>query len=274
VPGTLFVVSTPIGNLEDMTFRAVRVLREVDLIACEDTRHTRYLLDHHGIDRPVVSYHEHNEAARTADLLSRLQSGQSIALVSDAGTPLISDPGYRVVTAAVEAGIDVVPVPGASAILSALAASGLPTDCFYYGGFLPAKSGQRRRTLSAAAALECTLVFYEAPHRILDALADAAELMPNRQITVAREMTKLHEEYLRGTAAEIASALAARTAVKGELTIVIGKAAEGETETRPVREMLDGYLSQGFSRMDAIKEIARARGVSKRRIYAELEDKL
>ena len=256
-----------------MTYRAVRVLREVDAIACEDTRHTRHLLDHFGIDRPTVSYHEHNEAARTADLIARLEAGKNIALVSDAGTPLISDPGYRIVSAAVTAGIPVVPVPGASAILSALAASGLPTDCFHYGGFLPPKSGQRRKALSAAAALDCTLIFYEAPHRITETLAEVAELMPNRQLVVAREMTKMHEEYLRGTSAEIASALASRPAVKGEITLVIGKAAEGEADTRPTRELLEYHLAQGLSRMDAIKEIARARGVSKREVYAELEER-
>jgi 16S rRNA (cytidine1402-2'-O)-methyltransferase len=256
-----------------MTYRAVRVLREVDVIACEDTRHTRHLLDHFGIDRPTVSYHEYNEAARTADLIARLDAGKNIALVSDAGTPLISDPGYRIVSAAVAAGVPVMPVPGASAILSALAASGLPTDSFHYGGFLPSKSGQRRKALSAGAALDCTLIFYEAPHRITETLAEVAELMPNRLLVVAREMTKMHEEYLRGTAVEIASALASRPGVKGEITLVIGKAAEGETDTRPVRELLEYHLAQGLSRMDAIKEIARARGVSKREVYAELQDR-
>lgn len=271
VPGTLYVVASPIGNLEDMTYRAVRVLREVDLIACEDTRHTRHLLDHFGINRTTVSYHEHNETARTSDLIVRLQSGNNIALVSDAGTPLISDPGYRVVAAAVAAGIPVVPVPGASAILAALAASGLPTDSFHYGGFLPSKAGQRRRALTAAVALDCTLVFYEAPHRILETLTDMAELMPRRPVVIAREMTKLHEEYLRGTASEIAELLSSRPAIKGELTIVIGKPVEAEVDSRPARELLNLFLSQGYSRMDAIKEVARARGVSKREIYSELE---
>jgi 16S rRNA (cytidine1402-2'-O)-methyltransferase len=255
-----------------MTYRAVRVLREVDILACEDTRHTRHLLDHFGIDRPTVSYHEHNEASRTPDLIATLEAGKNIALVSDAGTPLISDPGYRIVNAAVAAGINVVPVPGASAILSALAASGLPTDRFYYGGFLPPKGGQRRKTLSAASGLDCTVVFYEAPHRILESIADMAELMPNRQMVVAREMTKMHEEYLRGTAREVASLLSSRPAVKGEITIVIGKSAEAEVDTRPARELLESYLAKGLSRMDAIKEIARARRVPKREIYAELEN--
>jgi 16S rRNA (cytidine1402-2'-O)-methyltransferase len=272
VPGTLYVVATPIGNLEDMTYRAVRVLKDVDLIACEDTRHTRHLLDHFGIDRPTVSYHEHNEPERAAELLARLESGSSVALVSDAGTPLISDPGYRVVAAAVNLGIPVVPLPGASAILPALAASGLPTDRFYYGGFLPAKSGQRRKTLLSAAGLSCTVVFYEAPHRILAALADIAELLPLRRIVIAREITKMHEEYLRGTAANIAQTLSARSAIKGEMTVVIGAPAGEETDSRPARELLEHFLAQGYSRMDAIKEIARGRGVSKREIYSELEE--
>jgi 16S rRNA (cytidine1402-2'-O)-methyltransferase len=233
VPGTLYIVATPIGNLDDMTLRAVRTLKEVDLIACEDTRHTRRLLDHFGIDRPTVSYHEHNETARAADLVARLEAGTNIALVSDAGTPLISDPGYRVVAAASAAGITVTPVPGASAILSAIVASGLPTDSFYYGGFLPPKSGQRRRAIAAADGLDCTLIFYEAPHRILGTLADLAELMPERTIVVAREMTKLHEEYLRGTPSSIAATLSARPAIKGEVTVVIGKAPKARDYLRP-----------------------------------------
>jgi 16S rRNA (cytidine1402-2'-O)-methyltransferase len=271
VRGTLYVVATPIGNLEDMSQRAVRVLREVDLIACEDTRHSRRLFDHFAIGKPALSYHEHNEQERAADLIARLESGTNIALLSDAGTPLISDPGYRVVAAAAQAGISIVPVPGASALLSALAASGLPTDRFYFGGFFPAKSTQRRKTLTSAAALDCTLVFYEAPHRILEALGDIAVIMPHRSIVVAREMTKIYEEYLRGTAAEIASRLAERSAIKGEITIVIGKSAEGEADERPAQELLRQYLAQGLSRMDAIKEIARVRRVPKRDIYAELE---
>jgi 16S rRNA (cytidine1402-2'-O)-methyltransferase len=273
VPGTLYVVATPIGNLEDMTYRAVRVLREVDLIACEDTRHTGRLLEHFQIDRPTISYHEHNEPGRAAELISRLKSGTSIALVSDAGTPLISDPGYRIVAAAVDAAIPVVPVPGASAILSALTASGLPTDRFHYGGFLPPRSGPRRRALTSAAGLDCTLIFYEAPHRVLETLADISELMPGRPVVLAREMTKLHEEYVRGAASEIANLLASRPAIKGEMTIVIGKASAGETETRSARELLEEYLAQGLSRMDAIKQVARARGVPKREIYSELEER-
>jgi 16S rRNA (cytidine1402-2'-O)-methyltransferase len=272
VPGILYVVATPIGNLEDMTYRGVRILKEVDLIACEDTRHTRRLLDHYGIEKPAISYHEHNEAVRTADLISRLETGVNIALVSDAGTPLISDPGYRIVSAATAAGIPVLAIPGPSAILTALTASGLPTDSFFYGGFLPAKQGQRRKALASAAGLGCTAVFYEAPHRIFESLGDIAGLMPARAIVVAREMTKLHEEYLRGTAAEILQQLGERPSVKGEITIVIGKAAGNEADDRSTRELLEHFLGTGLSRMDAIKEIARSRGVSKREVYAELEE--
>ena len=175
--GTLYLVATPIGNLEDITYRAVRVLGEVDLIACEDTRQTRKLLDRYGIHRPMESYHEHNERARAGELVARLREGASIALVSDAGVPLVSDPGYRLVASAVEAGIVVQPVPGPSAALSALSASGLPTDCFYFGGFLPSKRTQRRKVLEALAAEPATLVFYETPHRILEALADVEEIL-------------------------------------------------------------------------------------------------
>src|SRR6266852_5445816 len=196
--GTLYLVATPIGNLEDITHRAVRILREVDLIACEDTRHTRRLLDHYGIARPVTSYHEHNETARAEELVARLAAGTNLALVSDAGMPLVSDPGYRVVAAAVRAGIPVVPVPGASALVAALAASGLPTDSFYFVGFLSAKSGQRARALEAVRDQTATLVFYEAPHRILDALEDVERILGPRQVVVARELTKVHEEFLRG----------------------------------------------------------------------------
>jgi 16S rRNA (cytidine1402-2'-O)-methyltransferase len=200
MPGTLYIVATPIGNLEDITLRALRVLGEADLIACEDTRQTRKLLDHAGISKPAVSYHDHNEASRATELIGKLLSGANIALVSDAGTPLISDPGYRVVEAAIEAGIVVVPIPGACAAVAALSASGLPPDSFRFCGFLPPKSSQRRKLLEELANETGTLIFYEAPHRILDALDDIAEVMGTRRVVVGREITKLHEEFLRGTA--------------------------------------------------------------------------
>ncbi len=262
MPGTLYIVSTPIGNLEDITLRALRVLREVDLIACEDTRHTRKLLDHFAISKPAVSYHEHNEAARSAQLIERLNNGDSIALVSDAGTPLISDPGFRLLHAAIGAGISVVPVPGPSALLAALAASGLPTAPFLFAGFLPAKSAQRRKLLEQLRGDERTLIFYEAPHRILDALDDLAAVFGNRPIVVARELTKLHEQFLRGTASQIRAIIDPR----GEITILIGKGEPAPALT-PVPEAVTALEDKGIPRMDAIKQIAKERGLSKREVY-------
>jgi 16S rRNA (cytidine1402-2'-O)-methyltransferase len=266
--GALYLVATPIGNLEDISLRALRVLREADLIACEDTRHTGKLLAHFEIEKPTVSYHEHNEAQRTAELLAKLEAGARIALVSDAGTPLISDPGYRLVTAAIAAEISVVPIPGASALLSALSAAGLATDSFRFCGFLPPKTVQRRKTLEQLRGETCTLIFYEAPHRILDTLADIAELFGDRPVVVARELTKLHEEFLRGTASEVAAKL---TSVKGEITLVIGKGAAAATvpET-PLAEAVAALEQQGVPRMDAIKLVARARGLSKRDVYKQI----
>jgi 16S rRNA (cytidine1402-2'-O)-methyltransferase len=270
VAGTLYLVATPIGNLEDITLRAVRVLREADLIACEDTRHTRKLLDHYGISKPTVSYHEHNEAARAAELVERLVAGASIALVSDAGTPLLSDPGYRVVAAAIEAGIAVVPIPGPSAALGALAASGLATDAFRFCGFLPPKSGARRKLLEELRGEPCTLIFYEAPHRILDALSDTASVFGARRVVVARELTKMHEEFLRGTASEVREQLAARNAIKGEFTLLIDKASAVVEDLTPVEDAVRALEQQGVPRMDAIKQVARARGLSKRDVYREV----
>jgi 16S rRNA (cytidine1402-2'-O)-methyltransferase len=265
--GTLYLVATPIGNLEDITYRAVRTLREADLTACEDTRHTRKLLDHYGIARPLVSYHEHNEAMRSEDLVAKIQAGASVALVSDAGMPLISDPGYRVVHAAIRAGIPVIPVPGPSALLSALVASGLPTDAFNFMGFLPAKSGQREKLLEEIREETATLIFYEAPHRILEALADVEKIMGERPVVVARELTKLHEEILRGTAGEVRSALAARSAVKGEITLLIGKALAPPAETISIEDAVDAYVQSGMGRMEAMKKVARERRISKRDVY-------
>lgn len=222
--GLLYLVATPIGNLEDITYRAVRVLKEVDLIACEDTRQTSKLLAHYGIERPTVSYHEHNEAERSQDLAARMAAGASIALVSDAGMPLISDPGYRLVRAAIDAGVPVVAIPGPSAALSALAASGLPTDAFHFAGFLPHKQQQRLKALEALAEEQATLIFYEAPHRALESLEAIEQALGPRPVVLARELTKIHEEILRGTAAEIRAQLAGRDSVKGEITLLVGKA--------------------------------------------------
>ena len=268
--GRLYLVATPIGNLEDITYRAVRVLNEVDAIACEDTRQTRKLLDHYSIQKPVVSYHEHNETERAVELASRMAAGESIALVSDAGVPLVSDPGYRLVRAAIEMSIPVHPIPGPSAVLAALSASGLPTDSFRFGGFLPVKPGQRAKALEAIREEHATVIFYEAPHRVLEALQAIDETLGNRPVVAARELTKIHEEFLRGTAREIYDALAARDSIKGEFTLLIGKATEPEPDDTPLDDAVDALERSGTPRMEAIKQVARRRGLSKRDVYAQL----
>ncbi len=268
--GRLYLVATPIGNLEDITYRAVRILGEVDLVACEDTRQTRKLLDHYGIHKPTISYHEHNERERTEDLTARLRDGAVLALVSDAGMPLISDPGFRLVRAAIEAGIPVHPLPGPSAAITALSASGLPTDSFRFCGFPPAKSGQRLRAFEELAGERMTIVFYEAPHRILETLEAVEQAMGGRPVVVARELTKIHEEFLRGTAAEVRTQLAARDAIKGEFTLLIGKANSPEPDDTPVEEAVSALVRQGTPRMEAIKQVARRRGLSKREVYDRL----
>ncbi|HWE52686.1 MAG TPA: 16S rRNA (cytidine(1402)-2'-O)-methyltransferase [Bryobacteraceae bacterium] len=267
MPGVLYVVATPIGNLEDFTYRAVRILREANWIACEDTRTTKKLLDHYAIHTRSLSYHEHNEAARTEDLIAQLLGGETGALVSDAGTPLLSDPGYRIVRAAVEAGVRVEAIPGASALLAGLVISGLPTDQFHFAGFLPPKQGQRSRVLATLGQEQATLVFYEAPHRILETLEDIAATLGERRVAVARELTKLHEEVLRGTAAEIRSVLSARDSIKGEFVVLIAKGMEPEVDDTPVEEAVDSLVHAGVARMDAIKTVARQRGLSKREVY-------
>jgi 16S rRNA (cytidine1402-2'-O)-methyltransferase len=267
---TLYVVATPIGNLEDMTFRAVRILREVDWIACEDTRETRKLLDHFGIDKPTISYHDHNEMERAKELSARLQQGESGALVSDAGVPLVSDPGYRLVRAAVEAGISVQPIPGPSASLTALSASGLPTDSFHFMGFLPARSGQRQHLLETLRNEKSTLIFYEAPHRILDTLDDVDRILGQRPVVLARELTKIHEEFLRGTAGEIRAQLEKRESIRGEITLLIGKGSKLAPTNVPLERAFEEQVHNGLSRMDAMKALARERGLSKREIYKHL----
>jgi len=269
MPGRLYLVATPIGNLEDITYRAVRVLGEVDLIACEDTRQTRKLLDHYAISRPTISYHEHNEALRAAELAERLRAGASVALVSDAGMPLVSDPGYRLVRAAIKAGIPVEPIPGPSAALAALAGSGLPTDTFYFAGFLPAKTGQRARALEALKEEPATLIFFEAPHRVLETLEAIAQVLGPRPVVAARELTKVHEEFLRGTVAEVHAQLAARGSIKGEFTLLVGKAVAPFPDDTPVGVAVEELVRAGAARMDAIKQVARRRGLSKREIYEQ-----
>jgi 16S rRNA (cytidine1402-2'-O)-methyltransferase len=266
----LYLVATPIGNLEDVTLRALHVLREVDLIACEDTRHTRHLLNHFSINKPTISYHEHNERARATELVERLANGESIALVTDAGTPGISDPAYRVVTAAIERGINVVPVPGATALIAGLIASGLPTDAFLFAGFLPPKKQARRARLKELQTERATLVLYEAPHRVRETLLDALEVLGNRQAALARELTKLHEEFLRGSLSELSERLAAQEA-RGELVLVIAGAADDNLPVAP-GESLGAHVTrlmreQQLSRNDALKQAARMRGLAKKEAY-------
>ncbi len=269
--GVLHVVATPIGNLEDITLRAIRVLKEVNLIACEDTRETRKLLERYGITTPLLSCHEHNEAARAQQIVARLESGESVALVSDAGTPLVEDPGYRVVTLALERGFEVRPVPGPCSIVTALSAAGLPTDSFFFGGFLPAKPGKRRARLQELAGLAATLVFCEAPHRILETLRDCEAVFGSRRVVVARELTKLHEEFLRGSAAGVRAALESRPAVKGEIVLMVERGSPGaETAGVPLDACYRELLAQGMPRMEAIKEAARRCGVTRREAYRVL----
>src|SRR4051812_9512030 len=227
--GTLYIVSTPIGNLEDITQRALRILREADVIACEDTRHTSKLLNHFGIETRTISYHEHNEIARTDELCALLTAGKNVALVSDAGTPLISDPGYRLVSAATENRTPVVVIPGVSAFVAALSASGLPSDQFLFAGFLPARATARRAKLEELSGLQVTLIFYEAPHRITATLRDAQAVLGNRRAVVARELTKLHEEFLRGTLEELSDTFADANKARGEMVLII----EGTSDHAP-----------------------------------------
>jgi 16S rRNA (cytidine1402-2'-O)-methyltransferase len=267
MPGLLYVVSTPIGNLEDITYRAVRILKEADWIACEDTRTTKRLLDHYGIQTRSISYHEHNEVNRTEDLVARLKQGEAGALVSDAGTPLLSDPGYRIVRAAVQAGIRIEALPGPSALLAGLVVSGLPTDQFHFGGFLPPKQGQRTRVLESLRDEHATLIFYEAPHRILESLEDIAATLGEREVVVARELTKFHEEVLRGTPAQIRAALEAKEAIRGEFVVLIAKASAPLHDDTPPEEAVEALVRAGVNRMDAMKTVARQRGLSKRDVY-------
>ena len=274
-PG-LYLVATPIGNLEDMTLRGLRVLRGADRIACEDTRQTQKLLNHFDIHTPTVSYHAHNEQTRAAELVGELRGGGRIAVVSDAGTPGIADPGGQLVLAAIEAGVPVFPVPGANAAISALIASGLPTETFTFHGFLPAKHGERLSALEAVGqnATAATHVFFEAPHRILDALGDVATAFGGeKQVVVARELTKLHEEFLRGTAEEVRRRLAERAQVRGEMVLMLEtKGGQGEETAggASVREAVMLLVaSEGVSEMEALKRVAKARGVGKSELYRE-----
>jgi 16S rRNA (cytidine1402-2'-O)-methyltransferase len=276
----LYLVASPIGNLEDITLRALRILKEVDLIACEDTRQTQKLLNRHGITSRTISYHEHNEMTRAPELVKQLQEGTSVALVTDAGMPGISDPGFRLISLAIRHHVPVVPIPGASAFLASLVASGLPTDSFRFSGFLPAKRGERRAALEAIKDSPRTQVFYEAPHRIVEALSDVVEVLGEaRHVVIAREITKLHEEFLRGRAREVLETLKSREVVKGEITLLIGKAEADEARggadapVRPgIRERVKQIMAEEkIDEKAALKKVAKERGISKSEAYRELQ---
>jgi len=256
MPGILYIVATPIGNLEDITLRALRVLREVDMIAAEDTRHTQILLRHHDIYTPLTSYHEHNEKTKAQELVTRLVRGKNIALVSDAGTPAISDPGFRLVVQAIRAGVRIIPIPGASALTAVLSATGLPTDRFVFEGFLPAKKSQRRERLQTLRDETRTLIFYEAPHRLKDTLDDIHELLGNREAVLAREVSKIHEEFLRGPVSTLVRALGSGE-VRGEVTLIIsGSAGESRVNEDLVKAEIRELKGQGLR----VKEIAEVLG--------------
>ena len=265
-PGPLFVVATPIGNLEDLSFRAVRVLREVKVIACEDTRHTRLLLQRHGIATPLVSYHEHNERSRTTELVRRLLLGESVALVSDAGTPLLSDPGYTLIREAIASGVPVVPIPGPSAITAALSAAGLPTDRFVFLGFLPRKSAERRRVLEAVQAIPWTLVLFEAPTRAEATLKDLQAVLGERPIALMRELTKRFEEILRGTPKEVLAQTQGRR-LRGEVTIVVGAGSPAATSAGDPEEELKVLLAAGTLPTEAVRQVAKSHGLPRRVVY-------
>jgi 16S rRNA (cytidine1402-2'-O)-methyltransferase len=271
--GTLYVVATPIGNLADITYRAVQVLNEVRLIACEDTRHTRKLLQHYGITTRTISYHEHNEQQRTNELLELLKKGDDIALVSDAGTPTVSDPGFRIIQAVAENDLNVVPVPGPSALIAALTVAGLPADEFLFVGFLPAKAMARKNKLRQLAAVEATLIFYEAPHRLAATLKDAAAVLGDRAAVVARELTKLHEQIKRGRLSELAEHYASAEDPRGEIVLLIDRHVIEPATTKPqssISEIVKRFESEGVDHRLALKKAARELGLSRAEAYRQM----
>jgi 16S rRNA (cytidine1402-2'-O)-methyltransferase len=269
--GTLYLVATPIGNLADITHRALQILKDVDLIACEDTRHTHKLLQHYGITTKTISYHEHNEQQRAAQLIDSLKQGSNIAVVSDAGTPSISDPGFRLVRAAIENEIPVVPVPGPSALISALIAAGLPTDEFFFAGFLPSRTNARRARLGELQSVPGTLIFYEAPHRLATTLRDAHEILGEREAVVARELTKLHEEIRRGRLSELTQHYQSEEP-RGEIVVLIDRNKIGETTTQSesIATLVDRFEQDGLDHRAALKKAARELGLSRAEAYRRL----
>jgi 16S rRNA (cytidine1402-2'-O)-methyltransferase len=265
--GILYIVATPIGNLEDITLRALRILKEVDVIAAEDTRHTRHLLTHYGITTALTSYHEHNEREKASTLVERIKNGANVALVSDAGTPAIADPGFRLVLEAIRMGVQVIPLPGACALATVLSVSGLPTDRFQFEGFLPAKQSERKAKLQALREVLATMVFYEAPHRLSETLNDLQQILGARQIVVAREVSKVHEEFVRGTVGEVIGQLAGRE-VKGEITIVVhGSTGDAQVSEQQLKAEI-GRLSSAGTGVKEIAELLGERyGLSKREVY-------
>ncbi|HEY2821650.1 MAG TPA: 16S rRNA (cytidine(1402)-2'-O)-methyltransferase [Candidatus Acidoferrum sp.] len=276
--GCLYLVATPIGNLEDITLRALRILREADQIAAEDTRHTQKLLSHYEISRPLVSYHEHNEMTRAPELIVALEQGAKIALVSDAGMPLVSDPGHRLVSLCLRHQIPVVPIPGPSAVIAALSASGLPNEEFLFVGFLPQRSGERRRAFERLRIEDRTLILYEAPHRIAECVSDAREILGDRPACIAREITKMHEEFRRGKLSELEESLRERPA-RGEITFLIGvgeaAAGAGVDSSQGLAERVDELMRQAkLDRKEALKLAAKERGLTRREAYERvLEEK-
>lgn len=271
--GCLYLVATPIGNLEDITLRAIRLLKEADLIACEDTRQTQKLLQHYSIHKEMVSYHAHNELTRAPELVIQLEQGAQVALVSDAGTPVVSDPGHRLVVMCLRHHIPVVPIPGPSALVAALAASGLPSDEFLFVGFLPPRSGARRKKLDALKVEPRAIVLYEAPHRLAETLADATDILGARHAVVAREVTKIHEEFLRGTLPELRDAAKER-APRGEITLIIGPPEDGAFQAVAAVSLKERVsqleAEMGLDRKAALKQAARERGLGKRDAYKQL----
>lgn len=268
--GTLYIVATPIGNLEDITLRALRILKEADLIAAEDTRHSRKLLTHFGISRPLTSYFDHNKDLKGDYILDRLQQGLNVALITDAGTPCVSDPGYQLVRDAVAAGITVVPIPGACAAITALSASGLATDYFTFAGFLPNKQGKRRERLESLAGERSLLIFYESPKRVLATLRDMLETFGDREVVVARELTKMYEEFLRGRLSSLIGR-AEQTEIRGEVAILVTPADKPELPDTPqMEELLTRYLASGeLSLKDVVKRVTLETGLPKSTVYAE-----